>query len=175
MKVTLKRIFSRLANIYEVTLRITGVSAGVAAWCGALLVFAGVIARYVFDYGIIFAVEYTAYLTGFIAFVGAVYTQGVKGHVSVNLVVSRLPKRAQQWLGVITLTASLALSLVFLYWASVMVWVSIDTGTRAVGATGTSTVVPQSPLVIGFFLLTIVLIVQLTVAIRGLYRVQVQN
>ncbi len=172
---TLKRIFSRLANIYEATIRICGVSAGVAAWCGALLVFVGVVARYVFNYGIIFAVEYTAYLTGFIAFVGAVYTQGVKGHVNVDLVVSRLPQRAQQWLGVITLALSLALCLVFLYWGSVMVGVSIETGTRAVGATGTSIIVPQSPLVIGFFLLTIVFIVQLVAAIRGLYRAPTQN
>lgn len=173
MKRVLDRIFPRLASIYDATLRIAGVLTGVAIWCGALLIFTEVVARYVFNYGIIFAVDLTCYLTGFVCFVGAGYTLWMKRHITVSLLVSRLPQRVQQWLEVITLVISLAVCLVFLYWCTVMVNLSLELGTRAITAFRTPMVIPKSPTVIGFLLLSIVVLVQLGAAIKRLSRAQV--
>lgn len=174
MKRVLDRIFPRLASIYDATLRIAGLATGVAIWCGAFLIFTEVVARYVFNYGIVFAVEYTCYLTGFVCFVGAAYTQWRRRHITIDLVVVRLPERVQRWSEVITLVISFAVCLVFLYWFTVMVNVSFELGTRAIAATRIPMVIPQSPTVIGFLLLGIVILVQLGAAIKRLRRAQVE-
>ena len=103
MKVKLQRITSCLTRTYEAILRVAGGSAAVAAYVSAFLIAMGVIARYVFNYGVIFAVEVTIYLTAFICFIGAGYTQWQKGHINIDLVTSRLPKKVRHYLLIITL------------------------------------------------------------------------
>lgn len=143
-------------------------SAGIAGWIAAALIFTGIIARYFFNFGIIFAVEYATYLTAFIAFVGGCYTQYRKGHIHVDLVVGRLPKRVQQYLGVITLAVSVATCFAFLYWSLVMVKLDFEWGTIAVSPMATPLVFPHSFMVLGLLLLVLLLLVQLGAAVKGL-------
>jgi TRAP-type C4-dicarboxylate transport system permease small subunit len=161
-------MFSRLVSIYENTLKAFGVLAGVAAWCGALLVVVAVVARYLFNYGIVFAFDLTVLSMGIICFLGAIYTQHVKRHARVDVVVERLPKRVQQWLEVITVTMTLVICLVFLYWGIVMISLSIEFGTRAVSFISMPLAITQASLVIGFLFLSLVILVQLGTTVKRL-------
>lgn len=60
-----------------------------------LLTTADVIGRYIFNKPIVGAFEITEFLVLILIFSFIGYTQGEKGHISVDLVFSRFPKRAQ--------------------------------------------------------------------------------
>ena len=95
---SLRGTMERLARNYKTAMHVLGISAGVAQWTAAGLIFVGVVARYVFNYGIIFTAEFATYMTAFICFVGGAYTQWVNGHVNVSLITSRLPNIVQHWI-----------------------------------------------------------------------------
>ncbi len=164
------RFFATLARVYKAILSGVRTLSGVAAWIAAILVIVEVLARYLFNYAILFGVEYAIYTTAFLCFVGAVYTQVEKGHVNVDLVTSKLPKGLRQWLEVLTLAASLVVAGLFFYWSMVIAKVSAELGSRAISSLATPLVYPQSIMPLGFLLLSLVILVQLFGAIRSLFK-----
>ncbi len=168
MKMTLGKLGSNLARVYGIVLKGTGFGAGLAAWLAASLILVAIVARSVFNYGLTFPAEYAIYLITFLVFIGASYTMRIRGHVSVDLVVTRLPKRAQEWLIVINLVLCVLFSVAFLAHGINLVRTAFELGTVSITATQT----PLAPIFllmpIGFLLLAVESLIQLYGSIRRL-------
>ena len=172
---SLQKVSSRLANGLEKTANICGILSGIACWGLTILVFLTVIARYVFHYGIPFAGDMATYFACFAIFIGSCYTQWKKEHIKIEIIESRLSTRAQQWVQVVALFVALVVSIAYMYYTSLMVW---DSGVRKL-STMTSLqiplVIPQIPMVIGWFFLIIIVLFQLVKAVKGLCRTGVEK
>lgn len=165
---SLKKASSILGNGLEKTAKVCGISAGIACWCLTILIFLSVIARYVFNYGIVFAADFATYFSCFVIFIGGFYTQWTKGHIRIDFLEKRLPKRAQQWLQIVGLFAILFVSVAYMYYTTIMVWASGVDNLRSITPLPIPLVVPQLPMVIGWFFLIIVVLFQLVKSIMGL-------
>lgn len=73
------------------------------------LTFADVFLRYVFNRPIEGAYELTQYMMAFVVGLGIAYCAVLKGHISIELVVSRLPQRTQAIIDTITSFISMVL------------------------------------------------------------------
>ena len=96
--------------------KIVGALSSVLARLGALALFTIVIltsvdvaCRYILKSSIVGALELTEFLVLIVIFSFLGYTQAQKGHISVDLVVSRLPSRAQTWIEIFNHTVCLLL------------------------------------------------------------------
>lgn len=168
MKMTLKRLGSSLARAYGVVLNGAGFAGGLAAWLAASLIIAAVVARYVFNYAIVFSAEYATYLVCFIVFIGASYTMRIRRHVTVDLVVNRLPKRAQEWLAVIQLVLCVLFSIAFLAHGINLVKTAFEFGTVSITVMATPLAYLYLLIPIGFLLFAIESLIQLYGRIRRL-------
>jgi C4-dicarboxylate transporter DctQ subunit len=117
-----------------------------------LLSFVQVVLRYVFDSGLIWALEATTYLFGWLVLIGISIGVRTNRHIAVDLVSARLPARAHKPV------ALLAVSLCLLY-AALMVygsWTLIEQ-LRAFGSLAHDIPLPRwillSSLPVGFALL----------------------
>lgn len=96
---------------------------GIAVCLGlmTLITFANVVARYVFNDNILWALELTVFLFAWLVLMGASY--GVKKHVhiGVDVVINASPPKARKLLAIVSVLACLAFSLMLLkgawdYW-----------------------------------------------------------
>ena len=92
-----------------------------------LITFANVIARYVFNDNLLWALQTTVFLFAWMVLLGAAYCVKKSLHLGVDILVERLPKAAQKPLTLISVLACLAFSICCL---------------KGVGTTGT----PSPPL-----------------------------
>ncbi|GAI29466.1 unnamed protein product, partial [marine sediment metagenome] len=79
---------------------------------GSLLIMTGmvtvsVVLRKAFNYPLNFTQEYSQYLTVLIIYFSAAFTTRAGDHISVKLVVTRLPKKVRNILDVVTLFLAL--------------------------------------------------------------------
>ena len=74
-----------------------------------LLTFAQVVLRYIFDSGLIWALETTTYLFGWLVLIGISLGVRTNSHIAVDLVSNRLPQRAQ----ILVALGAVALSLLY--------------------------------------------------------------
>jgi C4-dicarboxylate transporter, DctQ subunit len=86
-----------------------------------LITFANVIARYVFNDNLLWALETTVFLFAWMVLLGVSYGVKKSFHLGVDLVVAALPKNQRKILGLIAIAACLAFSLLLLkgswdYW-----------------------------------------------------------
>lgn len=88
----------------------------VIATLGALvlLVFMNVVLRYFFQSGITWTVEVSSLLFVWLIFLGAVMAMRDYGHLGVDLLVARLPRRAQKGMFVLINGIIVALSVMFI-------------------------------------------------------------
>ena len=99
-----------------------------------LITFANVVARYLFNSNILWALELTVFLFAWLVLMGASY--GVKKHVhiGVDVVINMMPPRGKQITAAIALVACLAFSILLLigswkYWypiATERAWLETD-------------------------------------------------
>lgn len=87
-----------------------------------LITFANVVARYVFQSNLLWALETTVFLFAWLVLIGASYCVKIGAHLGVDLVVSMLPPAAQRIFGLVAVAACLAFSILLLvgswqYWA----------------------------------------------------------
>jgi C4-dicarboxylate transporter DctQ subunit len=75
-----------------------------------LLIVSGVTARYFFNFGIPFAIEYSEYMVIVIVLWGAAIVMKEDGHVNVDIVISLLKGRPKKWV----LLSGLLVGLVYL-------------------------------------------------------------
>ena len=137
-----------------------------------LLVLVEVFSRYVFNRPLMVANEFGSYLLVAVSYLAAAYAWKEKGHVRITVLVSRLPARVSSWLRLITML----LALVVAIGLSQSAYSYLQTSFRLGMASGTWLRFPlQGPhmtLIIGFILLSLVLVVEITRAIKNFRRGQ---
>ena len=87
--------------IHRLTL-ITGLIAGFSLLAMTLMVTMDVTLRYGFNAPTKWANEFSAYLAVLVIFLGISYVLRENAHIRVDVVVRKLPRRAQDWIRVIT-------------------------------------------------------------------------
>jgi C4-dicarboxylate transporter DctQ subunit len=86
-----------------------------------LITFANVIARYIFNANILWALETTVYLFAWLGLVGASYCVKKNAHLGVDVIVAMLPRGLRKIFGLLAVAACLAFSVLLLigswnYW-----------------------------------------------------------
>jgi len=149
---------------------IVGYIAGWLVLLMMLLVLVEVFSRYVFNRPLMVANEFGSYLLVAVSYLAAAYAWKEKGHVRITVLVSRLPARVSSWLRLITML----LALVVAFGLSQSAYSYLQTSFRLGMASGSWLHFPlQGPhmtLMIGFTLLSLILMVEVTRAIKKLRR-----
>jgi len=88
-----------------------------------MLTFANVIARYVFESGILWALEVTVFMFGWLVLLGASYAVRTKAHLGVDAVVNLFFSKGRRTLGLIAVVCCIVYSFLLLkgawdYWAN---------------------------------------------------------
>lgn len=88
-----------------------------------LLAFANVIARYVFDTGILWALEVTVFMFGWLVLLGASYAVKKKAHLGVDAILNMLPSNGKRLLGLFAALCCIVYAFLLLkgswdYWAN---------------------------------------------------------
>ncbi|MDH3637276.1 MAG: TRAP transporter small permease [Gammaproteobacteria bacterium] len=99
-----------------------------------LITFANVIARYVFNANILWALETTVFLFAWLVLVGASYCVKIGAHLGVDVMVAHFSARWRRYFGLLAVTACLAFSVVLVigaweYWlpfVSKRAWYEVD-------------------------------------------------
>ncbi len=137
-----------------------------------VLVLVEVVSRYVFNRPLMVSDEFGSYLLVAISYLAAAYAWKEKGHVRITALVSRLPPRVSSWLRLVTLI----LALVVAIGLSQSAYSYLQTSFRLGMASGSWLHFPlQGPhmtLMIGFVLLSLILMVEVTRAIKNFRRGQ---
>lgn len=82
-----------------------------------LLTFANVIARYVFQTNILWALETTVFLFAWLVLLGASYCVKKNAHLGVDVVLAVMPPRPRKLVSLLAVAATLAFSLLLTYGA----------------------------------------------------------
>jgi C4-dicarboxylate transporter DctQ subunit len=97
----------------------------IALILGAMTVvtFANVVARYGFNSNILWAVEFTVFMFGWMVLLGASYAVKIGAHLGVDAILNLVSPSAQKIMGIIAVTVCIAFSLLLLkgswdYWAN---------------------------------------------------------
>jgi len=116
MHVEPKTKFGRIVNEIEETL--------IAVILGlmTLITFANVVARYVFNANILWALETTVFLFAWLVLIGASYCVKTRAHLGVDVVLNAVSPGIRRILALLSVAASLAFSVLLLigswnYWA----------------------------------------------------------
>ena len=95
----LGRLYSRAVKLLALR---AGDMAGLCALAMTLFITLDVFLRYAFNAPTIWANEVSSYLLLVMVFMGAAYALREKAHIRIDVVVSRLPRRVQDWMQVIS-------------------------------------------------------------------------
>jgi len=150
------------------------VSGGYLASCALLVMTIGVtldvLARFLLGAGTKLAIEMSGYLVVAIIFFGLAYTYKTDGHIAIDLVVRRLPPRAQRWCRIFNSTVFLAYTLLLGYFGWRSFWTSYEFGTTS--RTGLDVLVWPYQLIIpvGLALTSLLLACNIGVSIARLIR-----
>src|SRR5690606_40868564 len=87
-----------------------------------LITFAQVVARYVFNYSFVWALELTIFLFGGLIFLGLSYGVRVSAHIGVDALIKVLPKGAARVAGIIACLLCLIYTTIVFYGA----WVYVE-------------------------------------------------
>lgn len=151
------KIFNRLEEIFLSILLV---------WM-TVLVFAEVIARFVFSYGISWAEEMTLTTNSWFVLFGASYCIREKAHIGVDFIVAKLDGKAAKAVALIAVAACLIYAVIYLYGACLYVYQDYQVGVELFDIPIKSWI-PASALVIGFILIVLRLL-------EVLYQVVVHN
>lgn len=90
---------------------------GIATMLGlmTLITFANVVARYVFESNLLWALEATTYLFAWLVLFGVSYAVKISAHLGVDAVINMTSPSTQKVLALISVTACLVFSLLLLY------------------------------------------------------------
>nr|WP_325251236.1 TRAP transporter small permease [Amylibacter sp.] len=88
-----------------------------------IVTFANVVARYGFNSNILWAVEFTVFLFGWLVLLGASYAVKINAHLGVDAVLNIVSPKARKTLGMISVTICIIFSFLLLkgawdYWAN---------------------------------------------------------
>lgn len=132
------------------------------------LVLVEVLFRYVVKQPLMIADEFGGYLLVAIIFLGGAYTWRQKGHIRVTALVERLPLKASKWLRLVTLVLALGASVMLSLASYNYLTFSFARGMKSPTWLHTPLQGPQMTLLIGFSLLSLLLIVEVVKAIMNI-------
>ena len=133
------------------------------------LVLVDVTTRYALQNPLSIAEEYGAYMLVAITCLGLAYTWKEKTHVRIEVLVDKLPLRAQRVLRLVTLALAFLFTLFMIPAAYQLVSFSFMFGTRSGGWLRTPIAWPQITILIGAVLLFFQLIVEIIKAVEALH------
>jgi len=112
----------------------TGDLAGIGVLFMSLAIGADVFMRYVFNAPTIWVNEASCYIMLVITFLGLAYTHREKGHITVDVIMKRLPKQAQDWMSVLHSISFLIFVgiLFYLTWDVFAISVKLSTTSRSI-------------------------------------------
>ncbi|MGA7983661.1 MAG: TRAP transporter small permease [Burkholderiales bacterium] len=119
-----------------------------------LVTFGQVIARYVFNYSFVWALELTTYLFGFLIFIGMSYGVRVGSHIGVDALVKALKPKAARIVGGTAALLCLVYALIIFYGSWQYVAKMVEIGIMAEDLPIPQWV-PRLALLIGFGLLVV--------------------
>jgi TRAP-type C4-dicarboxylate transport system permease small subunit len=138
---------------------------GAALIVAVLYNFVNVVGRYVVGRTFISADEVQIYIMVYIAFLGAAVATWRRLHLRMDVLVHRLPRRAQAALGVVELALIVVLAAVVLYVSSGYVKQMAGLDARSQNA-GIPMWIPHSAIVIGFGLIAVLALLQFVQSFR---------
>jgi C4-dicarboxylate transporter DctQ subunit len=112
----MKRAIYFIERLIRHSSNASAIAAGMAIYFMAGAVFINVLLRWLFDYSMNFVPEYSGYLVVSIAYFGLAYTALVGGHISVDVVTRKLPKRMANGLRVISDFVALCFVIMLLFY-----------------------------------------------------------
>lgn len=114
--------------------QLTGYLSALALLLATGVTLHAVLGRYFLGVPTVWQTELSIYLLMFVTFVGAAYGLRHHAHVGVDLVVERLPLRAQLVMRIIAAIGALAVILVVLWTATLFWWEAVEGGFRSATA-----------------------------------------
>lgn len=140
-----------------------------AGWCAAAMIVSAVgitcqmiFVRFVLNQSTIWQTEAVVYLMVGATLAGLPYVQRLRGHVNVDLVPLALPMGARKWLASVTLGASIIIVAIMLYYGFEYWLFAFERGWKSDTVWGVRLWIPYLALPIGFGLLLLQLIADLT-------------
>lgn len=160
---------NRLLRAIEIlTERVSGQLMAWSIFVLMVLVLVEVVTRYLLNQPLSVAEEYGGYLLVAMTMIGLAYTWKEKGHISVDLLVSRLPERVRLRLRAATLLLAAALTVLLVAAGMRMVSQSFLFGTRSGSWLRTPLAWPQMIVVLGAALLALQLFAEIVTLWRAL-------
>ncbi|MBO9418529.1 MULTISPECIES: TRAP transporter small permease [Stappiaceae] len=158
-------------------LRAVAAISTVAGWCSAAMIVAAVaitcqmiFVRFVLNGSTVWQTEAVIYLVIAATLVGLPYVQRLRGHVNVDLVPLSLPPRARFFLALITLSLSILIVGIMLFYGFEYWHFAWDRGWRSDTVWGVRLWIPYLSLPVGFGLLLLQLIADLVAVITRVDR-----
>lgn len=155
-------------------LRFVAALSTVAGWCSAAMIVAAVaitcqmiFVRFVLNGSTVWQTEMVIYLVIGATLVGLPYVQRLRGHVNVDLIPLALPMRARRVLAVVTLSLSIAIIGVMLWYGYDYWHFAWDRGWKSDTVWGVRLWIPYLALPVGFGLLMLQLIADLVGVLTG--------
>lgn len=155
-------------------LRLVAAISTLAGWCSAAMIVAAVaitcqmiFIRFVLNGSTIWQTEAVVYLMIAATLIGLPYVQRLRGHVNVDLFPLALPRRPRFVLAMITLSLSIVIVAVMLFYGFEYWHFAWDRGWRSDTVWGVRLWIPYLSLPIGFGLLLLQLIADLVAVILG--------
>jgi TRAP-type C4-dicarboxylate transport system permease small subunit len=155
-------------------LRIVANISTLAGWASAAMIVSAVgitvqmiYVRFVLNGSTIWQTEAVIYLMIGATLIGLPYVQRLRGHVNVDLVPLLLGRRARLWLSLITLTISIVIVALMLWYAYEFWHLAYERNWRSDTVWGVRLWKPYLSLPIGFALLLLQLIADLVAVILG--------
>ncbi len=158
----------RLGRVIESVANIGGHFSGWLVPLMMLLVLFEVFMRYVMGQPPMIADEFAAYMLVALSFIGLAYTWKEKGHIRITVLVNRLPPRESNWLSLVTLVFAFAFAIVLIKLSYDYMVFSFSLGMTSSTWLRFPLQGPQMTLVIGFILLSLMLIVEIATAITNI-------
>lgn len=152
----------RLGNVIERISDIAGYFSGWLVFLMMLLIVFEVFMRYALHQPPMVADEFSAYMLVALAFFGMAFTWKRGGHVRVTVLVSRLPAKVSSWIRLISLMVGFVFVLLLVAVSYEFIAYSFEFNLRSSTWLATPLQWPQMTVLIGFVLLFMLLIAEIT-------------
>ena len=144
---------------------------GIVAIIGMVfLIIPEVVGRYLFSHSFGVSEEFSAYLLVTAIFMGLAYVASEDGHISVRILTLRLPKYMRDRLRIFTILLFLLLSVILVKTSYELMFRNYSYGSKSMFSTETPLWMPMVPIVVGFGLLCIIIIIHFIRSIGELRR-----
>lgn len=155
-------------------LRAVALISTIAGWCSAAMIVAAVgitcqmiFVRFVLNGSTVWQTEAVIYLVIAATLVGLPYVQRLRGHVNVDLIPISLPRRARFVLAIITLSLSILIVGVMLYYGYDYWHFAWERGWRSDTVWGVRLWIPYLAIPVGFGLFLLQLVADLIAVVTG--------